>query len=154
MTNSEFLNWMRENGACEAACDWVLESGYSRREVWYNCHRGDWLLWWAARDGGDHVQIVRAACACARTALRYVQVGENRPRLAIEAAERWCDDPCDAAAAARAADAASAAAADAADAAADAARAADASYAAARAASQKQTAEAVRGIIKYDELKG
>jgi hypothetical protein len=34
--------------------------------------------------------VVRAACDCARTALRYVPGGEDRPRLAIETAEAWC----------------------------------------------------------------
>ncbi len=36
-----------------------------------------------------HVSAVLAACACARTSLRYVPVGETRPLVAIETAERW-----------------------------------------------------------------
>jgi hypothetical protein len=161
MNNAEFIDWMRDRGACAAAIEWVSGIGYSRREVWENCERADWLLWWAARDGFDHVEIVRAACACARTALKYVPDGEDRPRLAIEAAERWCDDPteehrrasadaayavADAAAnAARAAYAAAYAAACAAYAAArapDADAAADAAYAACAAADAAYAARA------------
>jgi hypothetical protein len=42
---------------------------------------------------GDPVDVRRltmAACACARTALWAVPEGEDRPRLALEAAEAWC----------------------------------------------------------------
>ena len=54
--------------------------------------RADWLLWWAARTPVNlHQSLVLAACDCARTALQYVPAGEDRPRLAIEAAERWND---------------------------------------------------------------
>ena len=38
---------------------------------------------------------VRFACACARRALPYVPAGEDRPRLAIEAAEKWVTCPCE-----------------------------------------------------------
>jgi hypothetical protein len=70
---------------------------------------------------------------CARTALKYVPIGENRPLAAIEAAERWAENPTEenrvganaaAYAAADAADAAYAAADAAANAAANAAAAA------------------------------
>jgi len=36
--------------------------------------------------------VVRAACACARTSLRYVAPGEHRPLRAIETAEAWTRD--------------------------------------------------------------
>lgn len=38
----------------------------------------------------DRHLVVRAACACARTALQHVPDGEDRPRIAIETAEAWC----------------------------------------------------------------
>ncbi len=37
----------------------------------------------------DFMLGVWSACACARDALRFVPEGEERPRLAIEASERW-----------------------------------------------------------------
>ena len=101
-------------GACDAARTWA--GGLTSKEVWEKCERADWLLWWAARtDVNSLRQIVLAACACARRALRYIPEGENRPLLAIEAAECWAENPSaknhDAArAAARAADAAATAA--------------------------------------------
>jgi hypothetical protein len=115
MTHSEFKQWLEneENDVCDPAQEWVAENGYSEVEAWQHFHRADWMLWLAARrPWGDHVKIVRCACACARTALMYVPNGEDRPRLAIEAAEKWCENPSkgNAAAAADAADAARAAA--------------------------------------------
>ena len=87
----------------------------------------------------DRKAAVKAACACARTALQYLPPGEDRPLRAIETAEAWTrgeatEDQCrEAASAARATRAARAA--DAAWAAADAAAyAARAAYAAANAA--------------------
>ena len=131
-------DYLRSLGACTEAREWA--TGYSTlAEAWTACERADWLLWYAGRHGDvDRRLLVRAACACARTVLPYVPVGEDRPRLAIEMAERWCDGLATlqevSAAAADAADAAAYAAADAADAAADAAYAADAADAAADAA--------------------
>lgn len=123
-------------GACEGARCWLGHPGdeschlcrdgraappYLRAsDAWAECPRGDWLLWLAARAGVDRKLVVRAACDCARTALHLVQPSEDRPRLAIEAAEDWCEGAAsveevrDAAAADRAAAAAHAAA-DAAD---------------------------------------
>jgi hypothetical protein len=61
--------------------------------AWNNCQRPDWLLWAAGKLGVDCRLIVRAAAMCARTALKFVTAGENRPLAAIEAAERWAENP-------------------------------------------------------------
>jgi hypothetical protein len=47
------------------------------------------MFWIAAKLGVDRRLIVLAACDCARLALPYVPVSEERPRLAIETAEAW-----------------------------------------------------------------
>ena len=132
------------------------------QQIWDNCERADWLLWWAARtEANSHQQIVLAACQCARRALKYVPEGEDRPRLAIEAAEAWITNPTEEAAraawaAARAAWAAArtaeaAWAAEAAEAAARAAAAwaaaAWAAEAAARAAEHREMCKIVRGVL-------
>jgi pyruvate/2-oxoglutarate dehydrogenase complex dihydrolipoamide acyltransferase (E2) component len=159
MNHDKFTKWLKENGACDPAQEWVTENGYSEIEAWQHCHRADWMLWLAARrPWGDHVKIVRCACACARTALRYVPDGEDRPRLAIQVAERWCENPSEknvvaaraaaaaaSAAAARAGIAASAAAA--AYAAAYAAAARDATASAAAASAAAASAAAARAGI-------
>ena len=96
--------------ACKEAMSWI--GARTAREAWDQCPRADWLLWWAARTPANtRMQLVRAAAACARTALVFVPDGEDKPRLAIEAAENWAASPSAAAAAYAAASAAYAAAA-------------------------------------------
>ncbi len=87
--------------ACSEAVKWV--GNRSLATAWAKCERADWMLWYAHKRGVDARIMTRAACACARTALQYVPAGEDRPRLAIEAAEAWADDPTPAWAAAGAA---------------------------------------------------
>ena len=130
-----------ELNACPEAVDWA-STQESPASAWRDCQRGDWMLWLVGRLSGKpggvkRRRLVLCACECARLALKYVKAGEDRPRLAIEAAEKWArhegptlDDVRAAAAYADAATAAYAAAAAAAYAAAAAAYAADADAAA------------------------
>jgi len=140
---------MKSIYACNDAVSWVESRDFaSFDEAWAECKRGDWMLWLAAHIGVNKKAIVRAACACAREALVYVPAGEDRPRLAIETAERWTrgeattEEVREAEAAAHAA--AYAAAYTAADAAAHAAHAAHASDADARGRMLARCADIVR----------
>ena len=95
--------------ACDEARTWAGDR--TPQQAWDESPRADWLLWWAAKtETNSRQDVVRAACLCARRALRYVPPGELRPLRAIEAAERWADEPSpsNAAAAAWNADAAAA----------------------------------------------
>ena len=67
--------------------------GRTCRDLWDAAPRGDWLLGYAEKAGAPRPVLVRAAAACARPALRFVPEGEDRPRLAVEAAEAWADEP-------------------------------------------------------------
>jgi hypothetical protein len=157
------MTWTRaldEMRACPAAAEWA-EQYPTLPAAWEACERGDWMLWLAGRDaalaqGNDrHVRLCWAICVI-WWELAYPwwyeygeATGDHRPEDAIEALERFCRDPSDAAWAARAAEAADAAtaawAAEAADAA-WAARAAEAAYAAwaAKAADAADAAEAAK----------
>jgi hypothetical protein len=76
------------NSACTNAVEWIGDR--DAETAWRDCPRGDWLLWAAARLDVDRRLLVRAACACARTALLHlVPEGEERSRIAIETAESW-----------------------------------------------------------------
>lgn len=77
---------LKKLGACQEAVDWVGKR--SLRVAWAECERADWMLWYAALKL-NHKLVVRAACACARTALKYVPQNEKRPLLAIEITEEW-----------------------------------------------------------------
>lgn len=119
MTQEKTLDkLLDELDACEDAREWARDKSLGR--AWAECERSDWMLWLAARMIGKpgwptHQEIVSIACACARRALAHIPSGEDRPRLAIEAAEAWAADPTEerrdaAGAAARAAGAAARAA--------------------------------------------
>ncbi len=58
-------------------------------EAWETCPDARWMLHAAASVGVDRRLVVRAACACARTALDRIPTWEERPRRAIETAEAW-----------------------------------------------------------------
>lgn len=81
-----------ELGACRESVSWLRRSGLSMAEAWRVCKRGDWLLWYAVRVV-DRRAVVRACCDVARGVLHLVPAGEEQPRLAIEAAERWAEEP-------------------------------------------------------------
>jgi hypothetical protein len=80
-------------GACHDAVEWAR--GYDTPEAaWAACERGDWMLWICGKLAGppwsdSRKPLVLACCECARLTLPYVHVGEDRPRSAIETAERW-----------------------------------------------------------------
>jgi hypothetical protein len=82
-------------GPCSDAREWLetVPDDWTAEQAWGDCERGDWMLWLAGRLGVDRVAIARVACAVARSVLHLVPAGEDRPRLAIEAAEAWCDEP-------------------------------------------------------------
>ena len=122
MTLQEKLKTM---GACSPAVEWV--GARDLKAAWVECERADWMLWFAEEVGVPRPSMTLAACACARTALQYVSAGEDRPRLAIEAAERWAKHPTE--------------------------RNRKAAEAAAWAATHKQMSVLVRKIIPYQIIK-
>jgi len=74
-------------GACTEAVKWAGRK--TPKKAWETCKQSDWLLWIAGKLNIDRKKLVLAACACARTALKYIPAGEDRPRIAIETAEAW-----------------------------------------------------------------
>ncbi len=76
----EVVSWSKHYGA-----DW--ETAIS------GCPLRDWLFWIAcAIEERGHLKkkaIVAMACASTRSVLCYARAGEDRPRLAVEAVERW-----------------------------------------------------------------
>ena len=131
---------------CTEAAQW-LETQPDIATAWNCCQRGDWMMWLLTKLPTPKEVSVTLACGLARSVLHLVPASEDRPRLAIEAAERWLAEPTEEnrAAADAAADAARAAA----DAAWDAARAA--ADAAARAAAQ---ADIIREVVSAEWIEG
>jgi hypothetical protein len=86
MTNEKLRQFLISRSACPAFMDWLGKRDSA--QMWAECRRPDWLLWWAGQ-AVSRQELVLAACDCAETALRYVSEVEDRPRLAIETARRW-----------------------------------------------------------------
>ena len=152
-------------GACPKACKWAGDR--TPEQAWNESPRADWLLWWAGEREVDRRKLVRAACLCARRALRFVPAEELRPLKAIETAEAWCEGKAtpenttsalraqaraEAAAAAAAAAWEAEAAAWAAAWAAEAWEAEAAARAAARAAEHLELCKLVRSVIPFEDL--
>jgi hypothetical protein len=159
---------LRALRACGESLTWAATQP-DAATAWAACERGDWLLWIAARTATNEEQrraVTLAACAVARTSLRHVPAGEERPRICLEVTEAWARGEATIEqvrearrnahyathyAAAYAADAAAYAAyaADAADYAADSAAAA--AYSAA-AVSLRESADIVRGMLSMPQV--
>jgi hypothetical protein len=69
------------------------------RKAWDTCPRADWLLWLLARvQPLSRKQAVTFACQCAMQVLPVFEKrfpDDNRPRLAIKAAQAFLVDPSD-----------------------------------------------------------
>ena len=92
MNATEMAKLLRDLGACSPARDWA--KGKTLEQIWITCERADWLLWLIGKMCGkkgwpDRKAIVLVACDCAELALPYVEIGDNRPRCAIETARKW-----------------------------------------------------------------
>ena len=77
---------------CSEAIKWLLTQPDAEM-AWNTCDRPSWMLWLAEKAGVEKPVFVRIACDIARTVLHLVPEGEDRPRLAIEAAEAWLANP-------------------------------------------------------------
>ena len=92
MNATKMATLLRDLGACSPARDWA--KGKTLEQIWITCERADWLLWLIGKMCGkkgwpDRKAIVLVACDCAELALPYVEIGDNRPRCAIETARKW-----------------------------------------------------------------
>jgi len=85
---TKVIQFGKSKHACAEAMRWLKEQD-DAEQAWMTCERSNWMIWYVARRGVDRKVLVRIACDCARTVLRFVPEGENRPRLCIETTERW-----------------------------------------------------------------
>lgn len=64
---ADIASQLRGGEACRPAIDWVKAEGFATfQEVWDNCERGDWLLWFVHILGVNPQLVVRTAIECAR----------------------------------------------------------------------------------------
>ena len=90
MNRIEFIARLRTLSACGDAVAWAEATPGTPEQLWRKCGRADWLLWLARSANTDRKLMVRAACACAETALVYVRPDAQLACLwAIDSARRW-----------------------------------------------------------------
>ena len=88
----KWLDPIAELTPCPEALQWA-DTHPDLKTAWANCENGAWMLWLLGKffgpaESDSRRNLVLAACACARLALPYVQAGDKRPLIAIEAAEK------------------------------------------------------------------
>lgn len=97
MNAEQFSSWLKKYSACSDS--YAETTGKSLSEWWEITVRPDWMIWVLRRlpaHKEDKALFVRIAIASARHVLHLVPAGEERPRLAIDAAEAWLLDPSEA----------------------------------------------------------
>jgi hypothetical protein len=93
--NPKHIEALAKLNPCDAGAAWFAAQK-TPQKAWDACVNPGWMFWLlkhTPRDEGDHQKIVLVACGIARTVLYLVPQGEDRPRLAIEAAEAWAANP-------------------------------------------------------------
>lgn len=62
--------------ACDPAIKWA--GNKSLEEAWKECHRGDWMLWWAQEAGADLRLLTLAKSQCAELILDRMENPRSR----------------------------------------------------------------------------
>ena len=92
MKQGHWSDKLAELDACEEAIEWCTTQP-DLATAWATCERSDWLFWLLRKCGPrtDEAkrQYQQIAIEIARSVLHLVPAGEERPRLAIEAAEKY-----------------------------------------------------------------
>ena len=87
------LNPCREGLVFAESCN------FDAVKIWNTCPRGDWMIWLLLQTQSiDRQTSVKLACLCAEHVLSIYESkypDDKRPRLAIEAAQAWADNPTD-----------------------------------------------------------
>src|SRR3990167_4629796 len=91
------IDWLTQEKACKDAVKWAtprLGSGKPLDECILLLDRADHLMWLLYHAKIINLrQLVSRACLTGRLSLRHIPAGEDRPRLAFEAAEEWVRHP-------------------------------------------------------------
>jgi len=95
----KYIGELRRAGACSDAIQWGIAGKYKTLAAAWKAYRipSDmfWLIGRNDEPNGSpyHIKIVRASCEISRLSLKNATKGDDRPRLAIEAGERFAENP-------------------------------------------------------------
>jgi hypothetical protein len=82
MNPTQTMQRLIELGACKEAREWAKDK--TAQECWEQCHRGDWLLWWAKKEGVGLRELTLAKGRCAETVIHLMK--DQRSKKAVQAA--------------------------------------------------------------------
>jgi len=82
MNPTQTMQRLIELGACKEAREWAKDK--TAQECWGQCHRGDWLLWWAKKEGVGLRELTLAKGRCAETVIHLMK--DQRSKKAVQAA--------------------------------------------------------------------
>ena len=68
----KWQNMIEDLDACREARRWMRD--YVGENAWYDCERGDWLLWLATKVGVDRRLVVAAGLECLEPLLQYTDL--------------------------------------------------------------------------------
>jgi hypothetical protein len=96
MNIEQWQTWLIKRSAC---VDGYAEAKNYTPDEWYQkTERGDWMIWVLRKIPqykNDKALWVKIAIESAKLVLHLAKDPQNRPQLAIEAAENWLIDPTD-----------------------------------------------------------
>jgi hypothetical protein len=72
--------------ACDEGKEYAIKHK-TKQDVWNNCERGDWMLWYAQGKGCDLKKLTLAKVKCARLAEHLIT--DERSKKALDVAERF-----------------------------------------------------------------
>ena len=79
----KFITTLKKFNACEDSIEWLSKQD-NLKQAWYNCERGDWLLWLVARLGIDKRKLFLAKGLGAKQVLHLMK--DERSIAAVHAA--------------------------------------------------------------------
>ena len=84
---------------CHSGLVFAESCDFDAVKIWNTCPRGDWMIWLLRKTQSiDRQTSVKLACLCAEHVLSIYESkypDDKRPRLAIESAKAWADNPTD-----------------------------------------------------------
>ena len=57
--------------ACRQFCQWA--EGKTAKQVWEQCNRGDWLIWWAAMENQEIRSLTLAKARCSKLVIDLIK---------------------------------------------------------------------------------
>lgn len=92
ITREQAIEVLEKFSACTESLEWFMRSRCEPKQAWNQCSNPDWLIWLAETLRIDSHKITLVACECAKAVLHLIPEDEERPRLALELAEKWFTD--------------------------------------------------------------